>query len=139
MNPRSTTRTVPCDRGQARDRLRAARAYLDLAEVAGADDDLTAHQREALVGNAVLAGIAACDAICGLALGEYSRGQDHTQATYLLERVRSVDRALLARFTRLIALKGNAHYSAVTISPEQAKQSLKTARDLVAAAAVVGG
>lgn len=61
---------------------------LNLADLASLESDLTSHQRAALVGNAVLAEIAACDTICGLAIGQYSRGQDHSQAVGMLQKVK---------------------------------------------------
>jgi len=139
MTPRPGPRAANCTPAQARDRLKAAKAYLDLADLASLESDLTSHQRAALVGNAVLAGIAACDAICGLAIGQYSRGQDHSQAVGMLQRVKVKNPSLTTRFARLLALKSNAHYSAGTISAQQAEQALRTARDMITEADTITG
>lgn len=56
--------------------------YLDIAQLpAGEQDDAS---RNVAAGNAVLAGIAAADAICCVHLGKRSRGQDHREAVSLL-------------------------------------------------------
>lgn len=62
-------------RADARTRLKTARMYLTAAELIldeSADEAATV-----ATGNAVLAGIAAADAICAYASGERYRGPDH--------------------------------------------------------------
>ena len=61
------TRQAPCGPADAARKARLARAYLDLAEqAAGADRD---EARNVAAGNAVLAAIAASDALTCLRLG----------------------------------------------------------------------
>lgn len=84
MTPRSKGRVTTCTRDEARTRLNQARAFLDVAKIVLSDDQHEAHVAAAL---AVLAGIAASDAICGLRLGQWSRGSDHAMAVELLATV----------------------------------------------------
>ena len=60
------SRQVPCSRGEALARANVAERYLTVADLAAEDDADTAHN--VAVGNAVLAGIAASDALCCLRL-----------------------------------------------------------------------
>lgn len=62
MNP-STGRAQECNRAQAAVRLNQARAFLEVAELVGAEDDELANDNVAAA-LAVLAGIAAADAAC---------------------------------------------------------------------------
>ena len=81
-----TARTAKCSAADARIRLKTAQAYL---EVAGAVlDERTAEEyRNVAAGAAILAGIAAADAICGLRLGRLHRGDDHRGAIDLLRAI----------------------------------------------------
>ena len=89
---------------EARGRAAIAASYLELAEVAAAQDGPAVNTS---IGNAVLAGIAAGDAICLAAIGERYAGQDHNAAADFLERV---DPALGRRLRSLVGLKSAAHY-----------------------------
>jgi len=83
---------------------------------------------------AVLAAIAAVDAICGLKLGHYTRGQDHHEAVALLETVDLPDPTLPAKLRRVLAAKDNAHYSPRLVSHTDAQALVRQARTLVEAA-----
>jgi hypothetical protein len=83
---------------------------------------------------AVLAAIAATDAICGLRLGHYSRGQDHDQAADLLQTVDLDDATLPAKLRRILNSKDSVHYSPWLISPADAQALVRHARALVEAA-----
>jgi hypothetical protein len=83
---------------------------------------------------AVLAGIAATDAICGLSLGKWSRGQDHTQAADLLGEVALRDTTLPTKLRRLPADKDAAQYSPNLITVEKAKSMVRQASALIAEA-----
>ena len=87
MSParRVKTRTQPCTPEQARKRLADARKFLELAELAGEESDVTSFNVAAA--NAALAGIAAADAACCRALGERSRAEDHRDAIALVAQV----------------------------------------------------
>lgn len=97
---------------------------------------LTEDRREAHVAAAlsVLAGIAATDAICGLNLGKWSRGQDHKQAVDLLGEVALRDTTLPTKLRRLLADKDAAHYSPKLITVEKATGMVRQATALMAEA-----
>lgn len=83
---------------------------------------------------AVLGGIAAADAICGLSLGKWSRGQDHHQAVDLLRQVALRDTTVPSKLQRLLADKDAAHYSSTLITVEKAKTMVRHAAALLAEA-----
>ncbi len=85
MTPRPTGRTQTMSKGDVQARANAARRFSEVAQLVADEDGDYAQVCAAL---AVLAGIAAGDAICGSELGHCSRGQDHRQAVTLLGRVR---------------------------------------------------
>jgi len=111
-------------------RLRIARAYLESAgqvlEERGRDEYLNV-----VSGVAVLAGIAASDAICGIRLGCLHRGDDHRGAADLL-RTATPDGAKLATMLgRLLSLKDAAHYGVPVVSARKASDARKWAAQLV--------
>jgi hypothetical protein len=133
VSPRSSGRVQSCDQTQAQVRLDQARAFLDAAELIGTvDDDLASPGVAAAL--AVLAGIAASDTACCVALGQRSRGQDHHQATDLLRQVDPEGRTLARDLARLLDIKDGAHYGMVYVSGQKASAAIKQARRLVDAA-----
>ena len=109
-----------------------ARAYLETAE-------LVANERRqgfsnVTAGLAVLAGIAASDAICCVRLGRYHRGDDHRLATELLETATPDGRDLVVRLERLLGLKDTAHYGAALVAQPSANLAIRWARQLVSRA-----
>lgn len=84
-------------------------------------------------GNAVLAGIAAADAICGIVSGERYRGPDHRAAADHLERVTG-DRTLARSLRELVDLKDAGHYGISNVTRANAKKALRRADRLVAEA-----
>jgi hypothetical protein len=109
-----------------------ARAYLETAE-------LVANERRqgfsnVTAGLAVLAGIAASDAICCVRLGRYHRGDDHRRATELLETATPDGRDLVVRLERLLGLKDTAHYGAALVAQPSANLAIRWARQLVSRA-----
>lgn len=129
MNPRRLT-TRPGEPGSARGRRIVAQKYLEVAELVADEDGATIN---VAVGLAVLAGIAAADAICIAAVGQRSAGADHAAAAELLERV---DRTLGRRLRSLVALKPASHYGEQLLSTAERTSALRSARVLVGAAAV---
>jgi hypothetical protein len=126
------TRQAPCGPADAARKARLARAYLDLAEQAAAGEGDEA--RNVAVGNAVLAAIAASDALTCLRLGRHSRGQAHTESAALLRTVRP-DGARLARdLTTALTVKDAAHYGSVFVSAATLKTTLRAAGRLADAA-----
>jgi len=82
-------------------------------------------------GLAVLAGIAASDALCARGLGEIHRGEDHRGAAALLA-VATVDgKKLAATFVKLVDLKDEAHYGLLLVSAARARNAVRWARVLV--------
>jgi len=107
-----------------------ARAFLDVAELIGDQDDELATPN-VTASLAVLAGIAASDAVCCAALGRRSRGQDHRQAVELLRQVTDVGDAMARELTRLLAVKEDAHYGILQVSGQRLAATLRQARHLV--------
>ena len=109
-----------------------ARAYLETAEL------VVSERREGFsnvtAGLAVLAGIAASDAICCVRLGRYHRGEDHRRATELLQAATPDGRELAIRLERLVRLKDTAHYGATLVTPTNANLAVRWARQLVSRA-----
>lgn len=128
MTPRRSGRVVACTPSDCRERRDQARAFLDVANLVLTEDRREAHAAAAL---AVLAGIAAADAICGLTLRKWSRGQDHAQAVELLGEVALRDTTLPAKLKRLLADEDAAHYSPSLISVEKAKTMVRHATALL--------
>jgi hypothetical protein len=125
----SPTRTTACNRREATQRLRSARAYLEVADLILADD------REEFAGvaagNAVLAGIAAADAICCKGLGRCFRGEAHRQAAELLRTASDKGLQHKKLLLRLLDLKDAAHYGFSGFSKTDAKKAVKIAREMV--------
>jgi hypothetical protein len=82
-------------------------------------------------GLAILAGIAASDAICCVRLGRYHRGDDHWAATELLQTATSDGRDLATRLDRLLGLNDTAHYGATLVAHSNANLAMRWARQLV--------
>lgn len=131
MSPRRSGQVVACTPSQCRERREQARAFLDAAELVLTEDRREAHVAAAL---AVLAGIAAADAICGLSLGNWNRGRDHNQAVDLLRDVALRDSTLPTKLRRLLSDKDAAHYSASLITTQRAKSMMRQAAALLAEA-----
>jgi hypothetical protein len=125
----SKTRTETCGIRDARLRLKAARAYLDVAELILTED--REEFASVAAGNAILAGIAAADALCCKGLGMRSRGQDHRQATALVRTATSNGVRHETLLIRLLDLKDEAHYGFLEVSTSAAKRVVRSARELV--------
>lgn len=76
---------------------------------------------------AVLAGIAASDAMCGHALKKAVQGQDHTEAVELLSRVSST---AARRLKALLAAKSTSQYGSSFITANRAREMLQQAQRL---------
>lgn len=121
-------RTITLDKIGARARLKEAHLYLSAAELL---DSGSAAENKVAGSNAILAGIAAADAICGLALGERSSGDDHAQAISLLKRATHPSTKAASSLTRLLTQKTPVQYGADAISTTDAANLIKWARDVV--------
>jgi len=120
-----------CTSAEAHERLAQARTFLDVAGMVMSEEPREAHVAAAL---AVLAGIAAADAICGLNLKKWSRGSDHLQAVALLNTVSGASGALANHLRRLLNQKNAVHYSPKLVTVDEAKIMLRHASALVDAA-----
>jgi len=106
-------KTRPADRAFADARLDGARAFLQQAEMSLALVDGTG-RNAAVLSSAVLAGIAACDAACALALGKVSAGV-HDQAANVLQEVSGSAKAV-SDFSRLLNIKTASQYTAKSMA-----------------------
>lgn len=113
----------------ARNRRIIAMRYLEVAVLAATEEGPGANN--VVVGIAVLAGIAASDAICLAATGSRYAGDDHAEAARVLGRT---DRALGNELAKLVRLKPGAHYGSTFISDNDRTRALRAARKLVDAA-----
>lgn len=125
-------RTQVCGKPEARTRLQHARVFVDTAELAlDVDDDARLNVSASL---AVLAGIAASDAACCAALGRRARGQDHREAVALLAGVAAIGPEIGKDLARLLDMKDNAPYGVLYVGEAKARQAVKWALRMVAAA-----
>ncbi|MBA2348982.1 MAG: hypothetical protein H0V81_11875 [Solirubrobacterales bacterium] len=124
-------RTQDGDAAQARNRLQSAQAYLQVAEMV-AEDDSDDALRGVAAGLAVLAGIAASDAVCCAALGRRSRGDNHKDAVKILGSISEEAKLAATSLRRLIDIKDQAHYGFTTVSAQTRTTSLNAARKVVA-------
>ena len=122
-------REVDCGRDEALSRTDIAERYLSVAELSGEDEADASHN--VAVGNAILAGIAASDALCCLRLGRRSRSQDHRAAVSLLGQI---DSKLAQDLEKLLQLKDNAHYGDSFVNSRQLTTAIRAAQGLVEAA-----
>lgn len=118
------------DKGQARSRRRIAAKYLEVAQLIASEDGAAIN---VCAGLAVLAGIAAGDAVCLAATGERYSGNDHAAAAELLGRV---DAKLGTQLFNLVALKPGSHYGHDLLDAKDRAAALRAAGALVEAATV---
>lgn len=129
MSPRSTAMT----RADALARAQHARGFATAAEIVSefaeevGDDAVTT----VVSSLAVLAGIAAADAICGVALRQRSSSDDHAQAVRMLASVAPNGESYARDLRRLIAAKSGVQYSPRLVSPAVARDLTRYARRLV--------
>ncbi len=115
---------------EAKARAKVARPYLTVAETIASEIEPRAWAN-VTVGNAVLAGIAASDAVCCSTLGRRSRGSDHRAAVDLLD---DIDSELAKALSALLDLKDTAHYGEKLLVANKVTQAMRAADKLVTAA-----
>jgi hypothetical protein len=98
-------------------------------------DEKPAEFRSVAAGLAVLAGIAAADAICCTRLHKLHRGTDHRQAVDLLRTALPSGRKEPSVLARLLDLKDEAHYGVYDVSQERARSAVQWSVQLLRAAA----
>lgn len=111
--------------------MRQAELYLEVATLVLGHE--TGEDATVATGNAVLAGIAAADAMCCAAAGRRYRGTDHRRAADHLQQV--TGDAELGRILRdLVDLKDLGHYGLTNIRARRARTAVRRAEQLVSAA-----
>lgn len=108
----------------------AARAYLDVAELVLDEPEQDEYSIVA-TGHAVLAGIAASNAICCQRLRGRHRGDDHRGAADLLRTATPDGDRPANTLRRLLDLKAAAHYGVIPVAPGRASDAVGWARRLV--------
>jgi hypothetical protein len=129
MPPRS--RTAACDVTEGRTRFRTAQAYLNVAASVLDERDRDEYLNVA-AGLAVLAGIAASDAICCIRLGCRHRGDDHRRAAELLRTATPDGGELAKTLLRLLDLKDAAHYGVLVVASRKARDAVRWSGRLAA-------
>jgi len=135
MSPRgSGASTESMSAAHVTSRAALAHSLLDIARLASQfSDDVGAEAAaNGIASNAVLAGIAAADAICGKALGFRSSSQSHGDAVAMLKRAHGGE-AASNHLKALISVKSAAAYEPLIITSAKAAEALQHAERLVAA------
>ena len=133
---RAASRTAHCSHSETKIRFEQAEAFLAVARMAlTADDDETTPGVAAAL--AVLAGIAASDAVCCAAFGRRSRGSDHRQAITMLESISPAGPTLAKSLQELLAAKDDAHYGATLVSKGKATAMIRRASSIIDVARTV--
>jgi len=142
-------RRRPCTAADARMRLRHAEAFLATAQLVSSEEGKPADYdyNHVAAGVAVLAAIAASDALCCRLLGERARGQDHRQSIEVLEQTRHGEgtpamqeqraRELGRALATALDVKDESHYGTRMLTPEQVTRVMRAAEKLVMAARTV--
>ena len=123
-------RSQVCGEPQARQRLAHAKNFLEVAELAADENDVSLEYGGVAASIAILAGIAAADAACCRQLGRRSRSDNHHDAEALLVEIMPGGRYAASQLRQLIDIKDTAHYGFIVTAP-QLKRSLRQARSLV--------
>ena len=128
MTPRDPGRVRDMSAADVQVRADAARRFLEVAEMVAEEADTD--YRPVSASLAVLAGIAASDAICGHVLKKRSRAQEHRQAVDLLRTVRGAGGAARA-LDRLLDIKDAAQYGTSALSADRTRGAVKAAATVV--------
>lgn len=126
---RPRTRTQPCDRSDALNRLTQAESFLIAAELI-VDDESDDASPGVAASLAVLAGIAASDAACCARLGTRARGQSHAEAVELLATVEPRGTDMAKDLQRLLNRKDDSHYGLAFVSAGDAGRMVSWAKRL---------
>ena len=124
-------RTKSLDRAGVSQRASRARAFLNVAEMLGGS--ASSAERAVGISNAVEAGIAAADAICGERLGHRSADDDHVAAVALLKQALPREAAPRNALHRLLTVKTRAQYGDGEMGASLLTENLERARMLVSA------
>lgn len=122
-------RTQACGLTEARTRAESAGKFLEVALLIDGEDE--GAFRSVAASLAVLAGIAAADAACCVALGRRSRGSDHHDAEALVAEIAPGGTQAATWLRRLIDLKDTAQYGIIFVSRDDLKVATRQAEKLV--------
>jgi len=129
--------------------LKIAKAYLEVAQLTMSEKARPEeyNYNHAAAGIAVLAAIAASDALCCRFLGEMSRGQNHRDAIELLASIRFGEgderersrraKSLAASLATCLDLKDSSHYGWSLLNHSEVKKLVRAATKLVETASDV--
>lgn len=135
----ANTRSSNCTPAQGRARLHQAEAFLAAAELV-LTDDADAATPGVAAALAVLAGIAASDAVCCVKLHKRARGQDHKEAVGLLRTVAPDGIVMAKDLARLLAAKDESHYGLTLVDRNKGRRMVAYARRMIElAASVIAG
>ncbi len=123
----------PCGRPEAMARLAQAKKFAEVAALCVGDlsDDTLPQVAAAL---AVLAGIAASDAACCIALKQRPRGQDHREAIAMVSTIHPNGARMAKDLGRLLNEKDNAHYGLLLVSRTTATKMVEWADRIIGSA-----
>lgn len=127
-------RTRKCGEADARRRLARAREFFEIAELAMSEQDPGDHSyvyASAAASLAVLAGIAASDSACCMALGECSRADGHDEAAQLIRTITPGGDDAAKDLAVLIGLKDRAQYGAMALGGQDLKRLMRRAESLL--------
>jgi hypothetical protein len=130
MTPRNPGRVRAMTPSDVQVRAGAARKFLEVAQMV-ADEDDSPDFRQVCASLAVLAGIAAGDAICGHVLKHRSSAQDHRQAADLLRTVAG-GRPAAKAVDQLLDIKNAAQYGTDGLPADKTRSALSAAENAVA-------
>lgn len=111
-------------------RLADARKFLDAADLYLDEEDVASWKVAG--SNAVNAGIAASDVICGVVLGECSRSGNHDDALALLWEATQPDPGPRKHLRALLSEKSDYQYGTSGVRQQAAAALVEHARNLVA-------
>lgn len=123
MTRRRGPATKPCSVADARTRLAAASDFLRACTVLE-DSSIS---NDVVASNAILAAIAASDAICGAKRQERSASGNHGDAADLLKLI---DKPLGDDLAKILGYKNNASYGTRAISDPEMKTCVRVATKL---------
>ena len=116
-------------RNEVRIRIADAKKYFEIAEMYISEVEHASWKVAAA--NAVNAGIAAADAMCGYALGYRSQGTDHKEATRLLKQVVAPEAGPVQSLGRLLSEKSLFQYGSDRVTLKKAQEMVKCAERLL--------
>lgn len=125
-------KTRQCGTAEARIRLGHARKFLEVAQLYADEND--ADSQRVAVTNAVMAGIAAVDAVCCARLNERSASDNHADAAALVQSVGQSGLELSKALGRLVAIKNKAQYQIDAFSRPEVRAAVRRAETLVESA-----